>query len=59
MAMEVEKENKGRNFGHLKLTDTVKKIVNSSIKLKIPIVTFMFSSENWKRPKSEVSFYLS
>ena len=52
-----KRRNKGRNFGHLKGVDTVKKIVNSSIKLKIPIVTFyVFSSENWKRPKSEVSF---
>ena len=52
-----KRRNKGRNFGHLKGVDTVKKIVNSSIKLKIPIVTFyVFFSENWKRPKSEVSF---
>ena len=51
------KKNKSRNFGHLKGVDTVKKIVNSSIKLKIPIVTFyVFSSENWKRPKQEISF---
>ena len=28
------KKNKGRNFGHLKGVDTVKKIVSSSIKLK-------------------------
>ena len=27
------------------------------IKLKIPIITFyVFSSENWKRPKSEINF---
>ena len=52
-----EKKNKGRNFGHLKGVETVKKIVKSSINLKIPIVTFyVFSSENWKRPKSEISF---
>ncbi len=51
------KKKKSRNFGHLKGVDTVKKIVNSSIKLKIPIVTFyVFSSENWKRPKNEISF---
>ena len=51
------KKNKSRNFGHLKGVDTLKKIVNSSIKLKIPIVTFyVFSSENWKRPKQEISF---
>ena len=52
-----EKKNKGRNYGHLKGVDTVKKIVESSIKLKIPIVTFyVFSSENWKRPKREINF---
>ena len=32
--------NKGRNFGHLKGVETVKKIEKSSIKLEIPIVTF-------------------
>ena len=37
--------------------DTLKKIVKSSIKIKIPIITFyVFSSENWKRPKKEVNF---
>ena len=52
-----KKRNKGRNFGHLKGVETVKKIFKISIKLKIPIVTFyVFSSENWKRPKSEISF---
>ena len=52
-----EKKGKGRNFGHLKGVETVKKIVTSSIKLKIPIVTFyVFSSENWKRPKKEITF---
>ena len=52
-----EKKKRGRNYGHLKGVETVKKIVKSSIKLRIPILTFyVFSSENWKRPKSEVSF---
>jgi undecaprenyl diphosphate synthase len=52
-----KKKNKGRNFGHLKGVETVKKIVSSSIKFKIPIITFyVFSSENWKRPKTEISF---
>ena len=52
-----KKKNKGRNFGHLKGVETVKKIVKSSIKIKIPIVTFyVFSSENWKRPKTEIKF---
>jgi|TARA_B100001059_G_C17719847_1_gene520068 undecaprenyl diphosphate synthase len=52
-----KKRNKGRNFGHLKGVETVKKIVSTSLKLKIPIVTFyVFSSENWKRPKTEIIF---
>ncbi len=52
-----KKRNKGRNFGHLKGVETVKKIVGGAIKLKIPIVSFyVFSSENWKRPKNEVFF---
>jgi len=52
-----KKKGKGRNFGHLKGIETVKKIVKFSIKLNIPIVTFfVFSSENWKRPKKEISF---
>ena len=52
-----KKRNKGRNFGHLKGVETVKKIVKSSIKQKIPFITFyVFSSENWKRPKKERIF---
>ena len=51
------KKGKGRNFGHLKGVETVKKIVETSIKLKIPFLTFyVFSSENWKRPKKEINF---
>ena len=52
-----QKKLKGRNFGHLEGVKTVKKIVESSIKLKIPVVTFfVFSTENWKRPKNEINF---
>ena len=52
-----KKRNKGRNFGHLNGVKTVKKIVESSIKLKIPMVTFyVFSTENWKRPRGEINF---
>ena len=51
------KKRKGRNFGHLKGIETVKKIVKASIKLNIPIITFyVFSSENWKRPKNERNY---
>ena len=55
-----KKIGKNRNYGHLKGVETVKKIVKSSIKLKIPIITFyVFSSENWKRPKKEINFLLN
>ena len=52
-----KKNGQGRNFGHFKGGETVKKIVNGSIKSKIKIVSFyVFSSENWKRPKAEINF---
>jgi len=54
-----KKKNNNRNSGHLKGVETLKKVVKSAIKLKIPIITFyVFSSENWKRPRKEVNFLL-
>ena len=53
------KRNKTRNFGHLQGVKTVQKTVQASIQLKIPIITFfVFSTENWKRPKTEINFLL-
>ena len=56
----VKKRNKSRNYGHLKGVETVKEVVSSAaIKLKVPLVTFyVFSSENWRRPRSEVINFL-
>ena len=52
-----QKRKKGRNFGHLNGVKTVKKVVRSSINIGIPVVTFyVFSTENWKRPKTEINF---
>jgi undecaprenyl diphosphate synthase len=52
-----KQRGKGRNYGHINGVNTVKKVVELSIKLKIPIVTFyVFSTENWKRPKTEIKF---
>ena len=52
-----KKRGKSRNFGHINGVNTVKKIVKESIKLKIPFVSFyVFSTENWKRPKKEINF---
>ena len=54
------KKKKRRNFGHLEGVKTVQKIVEASILFKIPIITFyVFSSENWKRPKSEINYLFS
>ena len=52
-----KKRKKGRNFGHINGVKTVRKIVQASIKFKIPIITFyVFSTENWKRPRTEINF---
>ena len=51
------KKNRSRNYGHLAGVKTIEKIVEASILLKVPIITFyVFSSENWKRPKSEINY---
>ena len=51
------KKKKTRNFGHLEGVKTVQKVVEASIFFKIPVITFyVFSSENWKRPKSEITY---
>ncbi len=51
------KRKKSRNFGHSKGVEIVKKVVKNCIRRKIPFLTFyVFSSENWKRPKKEISF---
>ena len=52
-----KRKKNNRNFGHVKGVDVVKKIVSSSLNLKIPILTFyVFSTENWKRPRKEINF---
>ena len=52
-----KKRGKSRKFGHANGVKTIEKIVKYSIKLKIPILTFYtFSTENWKRPKTEITF---
>ena len=51
------KKKRNRNYGHLAGVKTVQKIVEASIVLKIPIISFyVFSSENWKRPKLEINY---
>ena len=55
-----KKTKQNRNFGHLKGVETVKKIVKGSTKLNIKYLTFfVFSTENWRRPKSEIKYLFS
>ena len=49
-----------RNAGHKKGLDTVEKIIKESAKQKIKYLTlFAFSTENWKRPKKEITYLLN
>ena len=51
------KNHNSRNKGHKAGLHTVEKIIDETIKQKIKYLTlFAFSSENWKRPKNEISY---
>jgi undecaprenyl diphosphate synthase len=54
------KKYNNRNLGHKKGMQTVEKILSHSIKNKIKHLTlFTFSTENWKRPSSEINYLFS
>ena len=51
------KHNNSRNSGHKAGLNTVEKIIKETIKNKIQFLTlYVFSTENWKRPKEEINF---
>ena len=51
------KKRGSRNFGHLQGIKTVEAVIKYSLIQKIPHLTlYTFSTENWKRPDSEISF---
>jgi len=51
------KYKNSRNAGHRAGLNTVDAIINQCIKKKIKFLTlYTFSSENWKRPKKEITF---
>ena len=51
------KKNKSRNYGHLNGLKSVETVIKSSIKNKISYLTlYTFSTENWRRPESEINF---
>jgi undecaprenyl diphosphate synthase len=51
-------KNKGvRNAGHREGLKTIEQIIEETIRQKIKFLTlYTFSTENWKRPKKEISF---
>ena len=54
------KNNNSRNAGHKAGLKTVEKVIKETIKNKIKFLTlYAFSTENWKRPKKEISFLFS
>ena len=54
------KNKKSRNQGHKAGLNTVEKIIKETIKQKIKYLTlFAFSTENWSRPKKEISYLFS
>ncbi len=51
------KYKKSRNAGHKAGLKTVEEIIKATIKNKIKFLTlYVFSTENWKRPKKEINF---
>ncbi len=53
-------KKKSRNYGHSKGIEVVENIIKEAVSKKIKYLTlFTFSTENWKRPKSEIKFLIS
>ena len=51
------KKRRSRNYGHLQGIKVVELVIKSSVSRKIPFLTlYTFSTENWKRPESEINF---
>ena len=54
------RHKKSRNAGHKEGLKTVEKIIKVTLKQKIKFLTlYVFSTENWKRPKKEVNYLFS
>ena len=54
------KKKKSRNLGHREGLNTIQEIIQETVKQKINFLTlYTFSTENWKRPKKEISFLFS
>ena len=55
-----KQQGKPRIFGHRAGSDSVKAIIDTCARMEIKAITlYAFSTENWKRPKAEVSGLMS
>lgn len=55
-----KRKNRPRSFGHKAGADTLKRIVTAASDIGVKVLTvYAFSTENWKRPESEVSFIMN
>lgn len=55
-----EKRGLPRNIGHRRGLDTARRIMEEAARLGIAHLTlYMFSTENWKRPREEVDFLMA
>ncbi len=53
------KKKKSRNYGHSEGVKNVERIIEEAIYNKIKYLTlYTFSTENWKRPKKEITFLI-
>ena len=51
------KKKNSRTYGHKKGIRVVEEIIEAAIQKQIMYLTlFVFSTENWKRPSSEISY---
>ena len=49
-----------RTFGHLKGVDAVKRVIKACAEVGVKVISFfVFSTENWARPKEEVDYIFS
>jgi undecaprenyl diphosphate synthase len=54
------KHKNSRNKGHKAGLNTIEKIIKETIKQKIKYLTlYVFSTENWNRPKKEINYLFS
>ena len=54
------KHKNSRNAGHRAGLNTVEKVINECLVIRVKYLTlYTFSTENWKRPKKEIHFLFS